>query len=38
MMTLGFTKSKAYFDFYFKVEGGIPVILQLYIDGVFQAS
>ena len=31
-MTLGFTESKADSNLYFKVEGGIPVILLLYVD------
>ena len=32
LMALGFTKSKADSNFYFKVEGGIPVMLLLYVD------
>ena len=35
LMTLGFTKSKAYSNLYFKVEGGIPVMLLLYVDDLF---
>ena len=31
-MTLGFTKSKADSNLYFKVEGGRPVMLLLYVD------
>ena len=34
-MTLGFTESKADSNLYFKVEGGIPVILLLYVDELF---
>ena len=33
-MTLGFTESKADSNLYFKVEGGIPVMLLLYVDGL----
>ena len=32
LMTLGFTESKADSNLYFKVEGGIPVMLLLYVD------
>ena len=35
VMDLGFTKSKAYSNLCFKVEGGIPVILLLYVDDSF---
>jgi hypothetical protein len=35
MMTLGFTKSSAYPNLYFKVEDGEPVILLLYVDDLF---
>ena len=35
LMTLGFTKSKVDSNLYFKVEGGIPVMLMLYIDDLF---
>ena len=31
-MTLGFTESKEDSNLYFKVEGGIPVILLLYVN------
>ena len=31
-MALCFTKSKADSNLYFKVEGGIPVMLLLYVD------
>ena len=34
-MSLGFTKSKADSNLYFKVEGGRPVILLLYVDDMF---
>ena len=34
-MTLGFTESKADSNIYFKVEGGIPVMLMLYADDLF---
>ena len=34
-MALGFIESKADFNLYFKVEGGIPVILLLYVDDFF---
>ena len=35
LMSLGFTKSKEDSNLYFKVEGGIPVILHLYVDDLF---
>ena len=35
LIALGFTKSKADSNLYFKVEGGIPVMLMLYVDGMF---
>ena len=35
LMSLGFTKSKADSNLYFKVEDGKPVILLLYVDGLF---
>ena len=35
LMSLGFIKSKEYFNIYFKVEGGRPVILLLYVDVMF---
>ena len=35
---LGFTKSKADFNLYFKVEDGRPVILLLYVDDLFLAG
>ena len=34
-MRLGFTKSKEYSNLYFKVEGGIPMMLLLYVDDLF---
>ena len=34
-MTLGFIESKADSNLYFKVEGGIPVMLLLYVDDLF---
>ena len=34
-MDLGFTKSKADSNLYFKVEGGRPVMLLLYVDDLF---
>ena len=34
-MTLGFTESKEDSNLYFKVEGRIPMILLLYVDGLF---
>ena len=35
LMSLGFTKSKAYFIIYFKVEEGRPMMLLLYVDEPF---
>ena len=35
-MTLGFTESKDDFNLYFKVEGGIPVMLLLYVDDLLK--
>ena len=35
LMALGFTASKVDSKFYFKVEGGIPVMLLLYVDDLF---
>ena len=35
LMALGFTESKADSNLYFKVEGGIPVMLLLYVDDLF---
>ena len=37
-MILGFTESKADSNLYFKVEGGIPVMLQIYVDDLFLAE
>ena len=34
-MALGFTKSKEDSKIYFKVEGGRPVMLLLYVDDLF---
>ena len=34
-MSLGFTKIKSYSNLYFKVEGGRPVILLLYVNDLF---
>ena len=34
-MTLGFTKSKEDSNFFFKVEGGRPLMLLLYVDDLF---
>ena len=34
-MALGFTKSKVDSTLYFKVEGGIPVMLLLYVNDLF---
>ena len=34
-MSLGFTKSKADSNLYYKVEGDRPVILLLYVDDLF---
>ena len=35
LMALGFTESKEYSNLFFKVEGGITVILLLYVDDLF---
>ena len=35
LMDLGFTKSKVDSNLYFKVEGGRPVMLLLYVDDLF---
>ena len=35
LMSLGLTKSKANSNLYFKVEGGRPMILLLYVDDMF---
>ena len=35
LMILGFTKSKVDSNLCFKVEGGIPVMLMLYVDDLF---
>ena len=35
LMSLGFTKSKADSNVYFKVEGERPVMLHLYVDDMF---
>ena len=35
LMSLGFTKSKADSNLYFKIEDGRPVILLLYVDDLF---
>ena len=35
LMTLGFTKSKEDSNLCFKVEGGRPVMLLLYVDDLF---
>ena len=35
LVSLGFTKSKADSNLYFKVESGIPVMLLLYVDDLF---
>ena len=35
LTSLGFTKSKADSNLYYKVEGGYPVILLLYVDDLF---
>ena len=35
LYSLGFTKSKADSNLYYKVEDGNPVILLLYVDGLF---
>ena len=38
VMSLGFTKSKADSNLYFKVEGGRPMMLLLYVDDLFRTS
>ena len=35
LMPLGFTKSKADSNLYFKVEDGTPVMILLYVDDLF---
>ena len=35
LVTLGFTKSKEDYNIFLKVEGGIPVMLLLYVDDLF---
>ena len=35
LMRLGFTKSKVDSNLYFKVEGGIPMMLLLCVDALF---
>ena len=35
LMDLGFTESKVDSNLYFKVEGGIPVMVLLYVDELF---
>ena len=35
LMALGFTESKEDSNLYFKVEGGRPVMLLLYVDDLF---
>ena len=35
MVTLGFTESKEDSNLFLKVEGGIPMILMLYVDDLF---
>ena len=35
LMTLGFTESKVDSNLYFKVQGGIPMMLLLYVDDLF---
>ena len=37
-MTLGFTKSKADSKLCFKVEGGRPMMLRLYVDDLFMTE
>ena len=37
-MTLGFTESKEDFNLCFKVEGGSPVILLLFVDALFSRN
>ena len=38
LSSLGFTKSKAYSNLYYKVEDGNPLILMLYVDDLFVTS
>ena len=38
LMSLGFTNSKADSNLYFKVKGGRPVMLLLYVDDLFLTS
>ena len=38
LMSLVFTKIKSYSNLYFKVEGGGPVMLLLYVDELFLAE
>ena len=38
LMTLGFTKSKADSNLYYKVDDGNPVMLLLYVDDLFVAE
>ena len=35
LMDLGFTESKVDYNLYFKVEGGLLVMLLLYVDDLF---
>ena len=35
LSSLGFTKSKAYSNLYYKVEDGNPMMLLLYVDDLF---
>ena len=35
LMTLGFTKSRADSNLYYKVEDGNPVMLLMYVDDLF---
>ena len=35
LSSLGFTKSKAYSNLYYKVEDGNPLMLLLYVDDLF---
>ena len=35
LMSLGFTKSKENSNLYFKVEGGRPIMLLLYVNDLF---
>ena len=38
LMVLGFTESKVDSNLYFKVEGGRPVMLRLYVDDLFSTG